>query len=116
MVPTGEAMDVPLLQKIALFTAVLVVDDAVDDGTLRILLSSRHLSSKASPIRRVRARFCDVTNQLTDSEFRLAFRMTRFTYIKLLNRFRSFLMRNEANSTRSSGGPIHPSVRLAITL
>ena len=58
----------------------------------------------------------DWLHGLTAHEFRRAFRMTRLAFFKLLRLVRDDLGKNVPMAKRSSGSPVTPLIKLAVTI
>eukprot|EP00171_Calliarthron_tuberculosum_P002445 IDg2445t1 len=71
---------------------------------------------RAASKRRYRPSFQTITTGLNDVEFRRAFRISRPSFDKLVCMLHCHLIRDAERASRSSGGAISPSLRLAITL
>lgn len=82
-----------------------------------VMLPSRYRPRCRRPSkRRERTRFESRTAYLSDTEFHRAFRLSRRAFDKLVVLLHPYLVRDEAQAKRSSGGAIEPAMRLGITL
>ena len=109
-------MGVGLALQMAIVAATAAIIDDTDNDLLRIIAAGETERSKQGSIRRMRSCFAVVTQFLTDSGYKNAFRMSRGAFRMLLGCLYPYLLRNETMACRLSGGAIQPEVRLAITL
>lgn len=79
-------------------------------------LLSNSTKRRNRSLRRRRSTFGRVTRGLSERKFMRYFRISRYTFRKLLNLVRPALTKNAEMARRSSGGVIMPDVRLAATL
>jgi DDE superfamily endonuclease len=77
--------------------------------------NSRHGRRLGNRIRN-RATFAQVTTFLSDAEFHRAFRRRRTSFMELLSVLKTELSRDQRMEMVSSGSPVEPAVRLALTL
>jgi hypothetical protein len=75
----------------------------------------RHRRRLGNRIRN-RATFAQVTTFLSDAEFNRAFRLRRTSFTELLAVLQTELSKDQRMAIVSSGSPIEPAVRLALTL
>ena len=79
-------------------------------------MNSGHRLDKKEAVRRVRDTFSEVASLLNCTELKLASRMARPAFIKLLGRYSSYLVRNSALVHRCSVAVMHPAIHLVLTL
>ena len=98
-----KSMDVLLLKKTLILSEFITICVDGDEGALSVLFNSGQGLDKKAAVRRVRVTLSEVRNPLTCTEFKLALRMTLPTFVKLLDRLRSYLVRNSVMDNRSRG-------------
>lgn len=101
---------------LALISTIAVLVNEAQEELFRYLLSRNLPRVRTGSIFRVRSKFTTVTENLTNEEFKCAFRMRRRTFLILLERLKPHLLRDAKQGRCSSGGVIQPAVRLAMTL
>jgi hypothetical protein len=80
-----------------------------------VSVNPRH-GMRLSNRNRNRATFAQVTTFLSDAEFHRAFRLRRTSFMELLAVLQTELSNDQRMEIVSSGSPVEPAVRLALTL
>ena len=92
-------------------------DDSTSSNSLLHTLCADGLARIRKPSRtRFRVTFQIIVSNLSDAEFRRAFRVSKTSFQRLLNALSLALDRDVNQARRSSGGEVESAVRLAVTL